>query len=195
MKSNLVDALRRAQEEKSGTDLSDSGSFDATRKEFETPANQDMVDAGFDEESAELELMSTTRGLAVNDVAEDPEAPEAAAEEEFEMPVQFGETMASATVLLTDSDCVVPNSSPLPSMPKLARHVPTLCVAIALVVGAGWQAYQRLDFSQDVSALGAFAVPAPAGAQAGELASAEEADFRFRYLSGPLPVTEDEAAQ
>jgi hypothetical protein len=195
MKSNLVDALRRAQEDKSGTNLSDSGSFDATQEEFTTPANQELADAGFDEESSELELMSTTRGLAVNDVTEVAVPPEVHAEDEEDMPVQFGETMASATILLTGSDCVVPSRSALPPMPKLARHVPALCVAVAVVAAAGWQVYQRLDLSQNASALGAFSVPSHAVAQQDNLVSAEEADVRFRYLSGPLPVSEDEAAQ
>lgn len=195
MKSNLVDALRRAQEDKSGTNLSDSGSFDATQQEFTAPANQELADAGFDEESAELELMSTTRGLAVNDVAEVAVPPEVAGEDDEEMPAQFGETMASATILLTGSDCVVPSRGALPPMPKLARHVPALCVALAVVAGAGWQVYQRLDLSQDTSALGAFSVPSQAGDQQGELVSADEAHVRFRYLSGPLPVSEGEAAR
>jgi hypothetical protein len=195
MKSNLVDALRRAQEEKSGTNLSDSGSFDATQEEFTAPANQDMADAEFDEESAELELMSTTRGLAVNDVTDVAAVPEVVDENDEEMPPQFSETMASATILLAAGDCVIPNSNSLPPMPKLARHVPALCVALALVAGAGWQVYQRLDLGQEVSALGAFAVPTQAGDQQEEMAPAEEADVRFRYLSSPLPVSENEAAR
>lgn len=186
MKSNLVDALRRANEDKSGTSLSDSGSFDATEQDFSAPANQDMADAGFGEDDDELELMSTTRGLAVNDVAD---------EVRETMPAEFGETMASATVLLTGSDCVIPDSRSLPSMPRLARHVPALCVALALVAGAGWQAYQLLEFRQDTSALGAFPVPSQPGGQQEELVSADEPGIRFRYLNRPLPVSEDEAVQ
>lgn len=199
MKSNLIDALRRAQEEKSETTLSDSGSFDATQQEFTAPANQDLADAGFSQDdAAELELMSTTRGLAVNDIADVPEVTTGSAvvgENEEHVPAQFGETMASATVFLTGSDCVIPESGSLPSMPRLARHVPVLCLVLALVAGAGWQLYQRLELRQDVSALGAFGVPVKAGGGQQEIAQTDELAVRFRYLSGPLTVSEDEAAR
>jgi hypothetical protein len=204
MKSNLVDALRRAQEEKSETALSDSGSFDATQDEFTAPANQDMADAEFREDAAELELMSTTRGLAVNDIGEVSdvaagtdmvEVADDADEDVEQMPAQFGETMASATVFLTGSDCVIPESGSLPSMPRLARHVPVLCLVLALVAGAGWQAYQRLELRQDVSALGAFGVPSQAAGESQDVVLADEPGMRFRYLSGPLTPSEDEATQ
>lgn len=178
MKSNLVDALRRANEDKSGTNLSDSGSFDATEQDFTVPANQDIADAGFREDAEELEFMSTTRSLAVNDV-----------------PAEFGDPMASATVLLTGSDCVIPDSRSLPSMPRLARHVPALCVALALIAGVGWQAYQLLEFRQNTSALGAFPLASQSGGQQEELVSADKPGIRFRYLNRPLPVSEDEAVR
>jgi hypothetical protein len=198
MKSNLIDALRRAQEEKSDTTLSDSGSFDTTQEEFAHPANQDMAGAGFSDDAAELELMSTTRGLAVNDIAEAPYVAadaEVAGETDEQLPAQFGETMASATVFLTGSDCVIPESGSLPSMPRLARRVPVLCLVLALVAGAGWQLFQRLDLRQEASALGAFGVPYQAGGAQQENARANEPVVRFRYLSGPLTVSENEAAQ
>ena len=194
MKSNLIDALRRAQEEKSDTTLSDSGSFDTTQETFAHPANQDLADAGFSDDAAELELMSTTRGLAITDIPEVSDVAadaEAAGETDEHVPAQFGETMASATVFLTGSDCVIPESGSLPSMPRLARHVPVL----ALAAGAGWQLYQRLDLRQDASALGAFGVPYQAGGGQREIALADEPAVRFRYLSGPLTVSEDEAAR
>ena len=200
MKSNLVDALRRAQEEKSDTTLSDSGSFDATQQAFTAPANQDVADVEFGEDAAELELMSTTRGLAVNDVDEVPDVgestniAEAADQVAEQMPAQFGKTMANATVWLTDSDCVVPESGSLMSMPGLARHVPVICLVLALLAGAGWQAYQHLGLTQNSSALGAFGVPSRiVGPQ--EIAQTDEPAVRFRYLNGPLTVGEDEAAQ
>ena len=198
MKSNLIDALRRAQEEKSDTTLSDSGSFDTTQEEFAHPANQDLADAGFSDDAAELELMSTTRGQAVTDI---PEVSGVAADTKIigqtdeHVPAEFGETMASATVFLTGSDCVIPESGSLPSMPRLARHVPVLCMVLALVAGAGWQLFQRLDLRQDASALGAFGVPYQAGSGQQEIALADEPAVRFRYLSGPLTVSEDVAAR
>lgn len=195
MKSNLVDALRRAQEQKSETNLSDSGSFDSTQQDFEAPANQDMADAGFGEDATELELMSTTRGLAVNDMADAPTAEDVAEDDGDSMPAQFGETMASATVLLTASDCVIPGSRSLPSMPKIARHVPALCLVLAIIAGAGWQAYQRLELRQDASALGAFAVPSQTSDQQQEIVLADELEVRFRYLSGPLTTSGDEAGR
>ena len=90
---------------------------------------------------------------------------------------------------------MVPKGGPLPSIPGLARHVPVVCLAVALLAGAGWQAYQRLELSQDTSALGAFGVPSHAAGEPQENALANEPGVRFRYLSGPLTVSEEEAAQ
>lgn len=190
MKSILVDALRQANDKESETKLSDSGSFDTTQEDFTASANQDLIDAGFDDDAEELELMSTTRGLVVPgaDAGGDDGANEAT-------PTQLTETMASATVLLTGSDCVIPDKNSLPPMPKLARHVPVICVVVALLSAAGWLGYQRLELRADTSGLGAVAVQSQAAAGQDELLPAEQAQQRFRYLRSALPVNEDEAGR
>lgn len=202
MKSNLVDALRRAQEEKSGTNLSDSGSFDAMQQEFKSPANQDVADAGSSEDAAELELMSTSRGLVVNDIAgfsdvaagtDIAEMREVQDQDSEKMHAQLGETTANATVLVTGSDCVIPEIGSLPLLPRLARHVPVICLSLALIAGTGWQAYQRLELRQDASALGAFGIPSQAPGKSQEIALTDVNGMRFRYLSAPLTASEDEA--
>lgn len=183
MKSILVDALRQANEDEPQRELSDSGRFDTIREDFSATANQEMIDATFGDGDEELELMSTTRGLTANDG-------EAAPGEAI--PAQLGETLAGATVLLTGSDCVVPDSDSLPPMPRLARHVPILCVAIALFAAAAWQGYQRLELRQYNSALGAIAMQTQAAAGQDELASDEPPAQRFRYLRSALPIDADE---
>lgn len=180
MKNILVDALRQATDKESETKLSDSGSFDTTQEDFTATANQDLIDAGFDDDVEELELMSTTRGLVVPgaDAGGDDEADEA---------------IASATVLLTGSDCVIPDKNSLPPMPQLARHVPVICVVVALLSAAGWLGYQHLELRADASGLGAIAAQSPAATGQDELLPAEQAEQRFRYLRSALPVNEDEA--
>ena len=190
MKSILVDAIRQANDGESETKLSDSGSFDTTQEDFTASANQDLIDAGFEEDAEELELMSTTRGLVVPDANADGDD-----KADDAMPAQFAETMASATILLSASDCVIPDRNSLPSMPKLARYVPVICVAVALLSGAGWLGYQHLELREDASGLGAVAVQSQATAGQDAVLPAEQVEQRFRYLRSALPVTEDEAAR
>lgn len=186
MKSILVDAIRQANEKEPETNLSDSGSFDATQEDFSAPANQDLIDAGFEEEAGELELMSTTTGLVVpGDDDRDSES----------MPARPGDTMSGGTVLLTSSDYIIPDNDSLPPMPKLARHVPMLCVALALIAGASWYGYQHLDLEPGASGLGAFTVQSQAASARDELLSGDSSEPRFRYLTNAFPESDPEAEQ
>lgn len=190
MKSILVDAIRQANDTESETKLTDSGSFDTTNEDFRATANQDMADAGFDKDAEELELMSTTRGLVVPDAGEHSDDGL-----DEDMPTQLAETSVGATVLLTGADCVVPDARSLPPMPQLARHVPLMCVAVALLSAAGWFGYQHLVLKADTSGLGVVAMQSQAVAGQDELVPAEQEEQRFRYLRAPIPASEDEAAQ
>ena len=179
MKSILVDALRGANDSESEKNLSDSGSFDATHQDFTTTANQDLVDAAFGEDAEELELMSTTSGLVVSD-------------EQASTPPEHDETIADGTVLLTVGDYVIPDSSSLPPMPQLARHVPLLCLALTLVAAVGWFGYQQLELRREASSLGVFAIPA---SNVIEPALVDGQPQRFRYLNDALPASDNEGAQ
>jgi len=182
MKSILVEALRSANDSESEKNLSDSGSFDATHEDFTATANQDVIDAAFGEDAEELELMSTTSGLIV-------------ADEQASEPPEFDETIADGTVLLTASDYIVHDHSTLPPMPQLARHVPLLCLALAVLAATGWFAYQRLELHREASSLGVFAIPASDTADSDEQALADGNEQRFRYLNKALPTSDNEGAQ
>lgn len=182
MKSILVDALRRANDSESETNLSDSGSFDATHEDFTATANQDLADAAFGEDAEELELLSTTRGLVVGD-------------DNVSVPPELGETMASGTVLLTVGDYVIPDNRSLPTMPRLARHVPVLCLTLAFVAGTAWFAYQQLELRKDASSLGAFAIHQSNAGGTDGVVVADELQRRFRYLDAALPAGDDGNAE
>ena len=185
MKSILVDALRQANGEEAETKLSDSGSFDTTQEDFTATANQDIIDVGVEAEVAELELMATTRDLLVPDAGEDDEFP----------PPRVEDTAVSGAGWVTDRASVVRGNGSLARAPALARHVPLICVAAALLSAAGWLGYQHLLLQADAPGLGTVAMQSRAVPGQDEPLHSEAVAHRFRYLQSAHPLTPEGADQ
>lgn len=144
MKSILVDALRQANGDEGDNALSDSGSFEASRDDIETPANDVL-----DREKSELELMSTTNALIVQDETDNRQDHDVTiagdqspgGDIEFEMPPIDDEHAVTIVGMM-----------PLPiarrSIPRLARLAPLLCVVFAAAVAGSWILINKIGMSR-----------------------------------------------
>jgi len=150
MKSILVDALRQANGDDTDQALSDSGSFDASQDALAPPANDTIG-----EQDGELELMSTTSALVVQEQAE--QGPEETVEgDESEATVQEPEAdfeqAAYEPIAYEPVDdqhaMTVAGMMPLPvsrqQAPRLARLAPLLCAVLAFTVAASWLLINKL---------------------------------------------------
>ena len=144
MKSILVDALRQANGDEGDKALSDSGSFEADQEQIESPANDALA-----QEKNELELMSTTNALIVQDGADNRQNHDAgiAGEESA-----GGEIEVEAPPVDDEHAVTIVGMMPLPiarrRIPRLARVAPLLCVVCAAAVGGSWILINKVGMSR-----------------------------------------------
>ena len=191
MKSLLVEALRQKDEGQEGDSLSDSGSFATPRADLAATAADE---ASTSEAAGDLELMATGAFLVAND--EELKKLGGADGEEVDgtTDVEFSGTIAGETTRLIMGEAVLPAQDSLPSMPPVARHVPLVCVALALLAAITWLGIQQLELQQERSLLGSSTAALRAQVPAGQDGIAATAP-RFRYLGLDGQPLEDEAWQ
>ncbi len=191
MKSILVDALRQANGEDNDEALSDdkalsdSGSYDASNKDFGDTAND-----------GELELMSTHSALIVSESQDEPQASESAAEIELAEEQEVPEVIDHHDGPVDDEHAMtVVGMQPLPlqdgAMPHLARYSPLMCIVAAAAVAATWLLAQATGANR--AGLGT-ALPEPAAQETLEVAIFGETT-RFPFIKPGEPLDAEEGLQ
>ncbi len=198
MKSILVDALRQANGDDTDQALSDSGSFDTSQEPLDPPANETIED-----DHGELELMSTTNALVVqeetqHDVDEFVEANETDAELETEADFEDVATGPVSFEPVDDEHAMtVAGMMPLPvtrrQAPRLALLAPLLCVVLGFGVAASWLLINKLG----ISSIGLGTSVAQASRLSPEDGSGSDPvpESRFRFLDEGAPGPEEGSTQ
>lgn len=196
MKSILVDALRQANGDDTDQALSDSGSFDTSQEPLDLPANDTLED-----DHGELELMSTTNALVVQEEAQhetnvgvDDSPVDLETEADFE-------DAATGPVSFEPVDdehaMTVAGMMPLPvtrrQAPRLALLAPLLCVVLGFGVAASWLLINKLG----ISGIGLGTSVAQAGRLSPDDGSGSDPvpESRFRFLDEGAPGPEEGSTQ
>ncbi len=208
MKSILVDALRQANGDDSDKALSDSGSIDTNQEPLVEPANDSIGD-----EHGELELMSTTNALVLQEETQH-ENDASARSDEPDVDEDFGTdagqaaneaiantTMANESIAYEPVDdehaMTVAGMMPLPvtrrQSPHVARFTPLLCVVLGFAVATSWLLINKLGIFS--TGLGTTVAQASSTGAADEGVNDPVPESRFRFLDGDEPASAGGSAQ
>lgn len=199
MKSLLVDALRQKDQGQEGEGLSDSGSFATSRADL---AATTVEEPRSSEAAGDLELMATGAFIVANDEGlRKASAAEADIASGLEADilgddddVQFSETIAAETTRLIVDEAIAPVRDSLTPMPRVARFVPIVCVALAAFAALAWFGILQLELQEERSPLGSSASVLRSQTMASENGITATAP-RFRYLGLDGQPLDDEVWQ
>ncbi len=143
MKSLLVDAIRRANDDETDKALSDSGTLESTGGEFGATANDSVADAGDATNVDELQLFETSKGLSIGEA--NLEYGTGPIEDHEALAVQ--QAARSTATVLRHVDAY--------AVPVVSKYSPHLCIVLALLAAAGWMLFQEFQFTANDGGLGA----------------------------------------